>query len=236
LKLTEALEPGLGHVGWRTCSAEALDSRVAVLQASGAGVGWLDTSTGHGPAYRCHAPEGHVNELSWEIEYFNTPESERTPLINRPQRRPISGVPVRRIDHVNFMCRDVTATSLRLPATAPQISKGVLRSEQQLFSSQHAPATHQAAHLLRAMANPRARQGGDLRVHRRLVEPSPPALHIAQETLRSSRKSGDLGRTRRRMSAPHSASASPGSSDQKTERERFELSKDRKALTGFRDR
>jgi len=34
----------------------------------------------------------------------------KTRLLNRPQRRPLRGVPVRRIDHVNLLASDVTPT------------------------------------------------------------------------------------------------------------------------------
>lgn len=39
LKVTEAREPGLGHVAWRATSPWALERRVKVLQGSGAGTG-----------------------------------------------------------------------------------------------------------------------------------------------------------------------------------------------------
>ena len=109
LKLTEAAEPGLGHVGWRMTCAEALAERVPLIEATGLGVGWLEESVGHGRAYRFKSPAGHTMELFWEVEYFQCPESQTSKLVNRPQARPLQGVPVRRLDHVNLMCNDVTA-------------------------------------------------------------------------------------------------------------------------------
>lgn len=109
LKVTEAKEPGLGHVAWRTTSAAALTRRVEVLEHSGLGKGWLDGDNGHGPAYQFATPDGHPMELLWEVDYYEAPADKRTTLLNRPQKRPTRGVPVRRLDHVNLLASDVAA-------------------------------------------------------------------------------------------------------------------------------
>lgn len=107
LKITEAKEPGMGHAAWRTWSPQALERRVKALEASGYGRGWIDGDLGHGPAYQFVSPDGHRMELLWEVEYYKAPEEKRTALLNRPQKRPERGVPVRRLDHVNLLCSDV---------------------------------------------------------------------------------------------------------------------------------
>jgi catechol 2,3-dioxygenase len=113
LQITEARAPGLGHAAWRSRSAAALERRVAAISASGLGDGWREGDTGHGPAYRFHTPDGHVMELFWGVDYAEPRDGEATPLLNRPSRRPRTGVPVRRLDHINLMtadtrsCRDV---------------------------------------------------------------------------------------------------------------------------------
>ena len=108
LKLTEAPEPGLGHLGWRTVSPDALEERAAALTNTEYGLGWTEDSIGHGRAYAFVDADGHRGELFWEVEYFTCPKALKSPLVNRPQARPIQGVPVRRLDHVNLMCADVT--------------------------------------------------------------------------------------------------------------------------------
>jgi catechol 2,3-dioxygenase len=50
LKLTAAELPGLGHMAIRAWSPEALERRVAAIQATGLGIGWIDGDLGHGPA------------------------------------------------------------------------------------------------------------------------------------------------------------------------------------------
>lgn len=107
LKVTERNEPGLGHVSWRASSKAALERRVKALEKSGAGRGWIDGDLGHGAAYQFVTPDNHQMEILWDVDYYQPTESEFTPLKNRPQKRPLSGVPVRRIDHVNLMSSNV---------------------------------------------------------------------------------------------------------------------------------
>src|SRR6478752_184873 len=46
LKLTEAGQAGLGHVGLRTYSQQALEQRVQDIEQSGYGIGWTDGDYG----------------------------------------------------------------------------------------------------------------------------------------------------------------------------------------------
>ena len=94
LKITENSEAGIGHMALRARSPQALERRVKVLEEMGAGIGWVDGDIGHGPAYQFEAPDGHIMEILWEVDYYEAPESEKTALLNRPQRRPSTGVPV----------------------------------------------------------------------------------------------------------------------------------------------
>ena len=57
---------------WRSArwSPEALARRVAAIEATGLGVGWIDGDVGHGPAYRFSDPDGHVFELYYEAERY----------------------------------------------------------------------------------------------------------------------------------------------------------------------
>jgi catechol 2,3-dioxygenase len=109
LKITAASCAGLGHIGWRARSPKALERRVAAIEAKGLGRGWIDGDVGHGRAYRFDTPEGHPMELFFDVDYVAAPAGEGTSLRNRPQRRPRSGVPVRRIDHLNVMAADAGA-------------------------------------------------------------------------------------------------------------------------------
>lgn len=109
LKLTRAQTTGVGHVGYRTSSPEALARRVAVIEAMGCGLGWTEGDDGHGPAYRFRDPDGHVFELYYETRRYEAPPAERPALKNVAQRFHGRGAAVRRIDHLNLLARDVRA-------------------------------------------------------------------------------------------------------------------------------
>jgi catechol 2,3-dioxygenase len=108
LKLTEAEHAGIGHTGWRTVSPQALERRVRALEESGRGRGWIKGDVGHGLAYQFEDPDGHLMEVYYEAEKYRAAEGEHSALKNQPQRHPARGVGVRRLDHVNVLCRDVT--------------------------------------------------------------------------------------------------------------------------------
>ena len=109
LKLTEAPEPGLGHLALRARSAESLGRLVAAAEAAGRGIGWIDGDVGHGPAYRCTDPDGHILELYYETERYEPPLHLRPALRNQPQRYTGRGAAVKRLDHVNLLATDVAA-------------------------------------------------------------------------------------------------------------------------------
>jgi catechol 2,3-dioxygenase len=110
LKLTESPTSGLEHVGLRTWSPEALERRVAAVEAIGLGQGWVDGDHGHGPAYRCTDPDGHVFELLYEVERYTPPPELRPSLKNQPQRYVGRGAAIKRLDHVNLLAADVRAS------------------------------------------------------------------------------------------------------------------------------
>ena len=109
LKVTESAKAGMGHVAWRTTSPQALERRARVIEATGLGKGWIDGDQGHGRAYQFTDPDGHNMEILWDVEYYQAPPEKQTELLNRPQKRPLRGIPVRRLDHVNLLASNVTS-------------------------------------------------------------------------------------------------------------------------------
>jgi catechol 2,3-dioxygenase len=109
LKLTESDQAGLGHMALRASSPDALERRVAAIEAAGLGQEWTDGDLGHGPAYRFTDPDGHAMELYFETEKYHPPEHLRPSLKNQPQRYLGRGAAVKRLDHVNVLARDVLA-------------------------------------------------------------------------------------------------------------------------------
>jgi catechol 2,3-dioxygenase len=106
VKLTEASEPGLGHIGWRAWSPDDLETAVSRIEGLGAGEGWFDDSIGHGRAYRFRSPGGHLHEIFWETEMYEAPPGKESPYPNRPQRFSPVGIAPRQIDHVTVMTDD----------------------------------------------------------------------------------------------------------------------------------
>ena len=80
LKLTESDRAGLEHIALRAWSQEALERRVAEIEESGLGLGWIDGDTGHGPAFRFVDPDDHLFELYYETERYEPPDHLRPAL------------------------------------------------------------------------------------------------------------------------------------------------------------
>jgi len=108
LKLTEAAQAGVGHVAWRTSSPQALDRRVAAVEAAGLAGQWTNGDFGHGRSYQFRDPDGHAMELYYEEQRYEPPdEAHRSTLLNLPMKYPKNGVGVRKTDHIALTCRDV---------------------------------------------------------------------------------------------------------------------------------
>lgn len=109
LKLTRSDTTGVGHIGYRTSSPEALERRVKVIEEMGCGIGWVEGDLGHGRAYRFTDPDGHVFELYYDTNNYVAPPEEKPALKNIAQRFHGRGVGVRRLDHLNLLATNVEA-------------------------------------------------------------------------------------------------------------------------------
>lgn len=108
LKLTKSDTTGVGHIGYRVASQEALERRVKVIEDAGYGIGWDDGDLGHGRAYRFQDPFGHTFEVYWETNKYVAPDDEKSALKNIHQRFHGRGCCPRRLDHLNLLAEDVT--------------------------------------------------------------------------------------------------------------------------------
>jgi catechol 2,3-dioxygenase len=111
LTLTAAEQPGIGHLGLRASSADALARRVDAIAAAGLDGKWVTDGFGHGPAFRFIGPSGHPTELYWETQRYAPPAADRPPAKDRLGRRGTAGVDVRRLDHLNLLAPDVSAAA-----------------------------------------------------------------------------------------------------------------------------
>jgi catechol 2,3-dioxygenase len=107
LKLTASKVAGMGHMAFRATSPEALERRVAVIEATGLGKGWTDGDLGHGRAYAFDTTDGHHMEIYYDTEWYAPGPELKPALKNQAQRFPARGANVRRIDHLNLLTSDV---------------------------------------------------------------------------------------------------------------------------------
>jgi catechol 2,3-dioxygenase len=109
LKLTRHHTTGVGHIGYRAASPEALARRVKIIEEMGCGIGWVDGDMGHGRAYQFKDPDGHIFELYFDTVEYIAPDEEKSALKNIAQRYHGRGVSPRRLDHLNLLAADVSA-------------------------------------------------------------------------------------------------------------------------------
>lgn len=108
LKLTRHHTTGVGHIGYRAASAEALAAQVEVITASGYKVhGWVDGDQSHGRAFRFEDPFGHIFEIYWDTVKYRAEGADRPALKNMASRYTAQGAAPRRIDHLNLLASDV---------------------------------------------------------------------------------------------------------------------------------
>lgn len=109
LKLTKHDTTGVGHIAYRTSSPEALERRVAAIEASDYKVhGWNDGDLGHGKAFRFEDPFGHIFEIYYDTHKYVPDEADTPALKNMSSRFHAQGACPRRLDHLNLLSADVT--------------------------------------------------------------------------------------------------------------------------------
>lgn len=110
LKLTRHTTTGVGHIGYRAASAQALADQVAAIEASGYKThGWTIGDHSHGPAFRFEDPFDHTFEIYWETVKYVPSDIDRPALKNMSSRYTGQGAAPRRIDHLNLLAADVAA-------------------------------------------------------------------------------------------------------------------------------
>lgn len=108
VKVTEAPQPGLGNAAFRTTSADALHRRARSLQEANVDISWNDEEFGYGMTLRFKSPDGHDLSLVWDVEKYQAPPELRSKILCRPSKKPLQGLPVKRLDHLNLMASDIT--------------------------------------------------------------------------------------------------------------------------------
>lgn len=109
LKITESTEAGMAHAALRTSSPDALERRAKSLTEGNVAGKWSDDEFGYGKTFEYQSPDGHNLQLLWEAEKYVAPPELESKILTRPSKKPLQGIPVKRIDHLNLMSSDVTA-------------------------------------------------------------------------------------------------------------------------------
>ena len=109
LKLTRHHTTGVGHIGYRAQSPEALERRIAAITAAGYKThGWFDDDPGHGRAFRFEDPFGHIFELYYDTRRAEPEAGDRPALKNMASKFTAQGASPRRLDHLNLLATDVS--------------------------------------------------------------------------------------------------------------------------------
>ena len=109
IKLTKKDAAGVGRTSLRASSQEALERRVKEIEATGLGIGWVDGEVGTGKTYLFNDPDGHELGIYYETERYVAGSEDRPALKNQASKFPGVGVNARRLDHINFLGKDVEA-------------------------------------------------------------------------------------------------------------------------------
>jgi len=108
IKLTAKDAAGVGRTWMRASSQEALERRVAAIEETGLGIGWADGEVGTGPTYLFNDPDGHDMAIYYETERYVATD-DKPALKNQASAFPGRGVNARRLDHINYLGKDVEA-------------------------------------------------------------------------------------------------------------------------------
>ncbi|MGO1769593.1 MAG: VOC family protein [Microbacterium sp.] len=110
IKLTAKKDAaGVGRTSVRAASQEALERRVAAIEETGLGIGWVDGEVGTGKTFLFNDPDGHELGIYYETERYQAGPDDAPALKNQASRFPGTGVNARRLDHINYLGKDVEA-------------------------------------------------------------------------------------------------------------------------------
>jgi catechol 2,3-dioxygenase len=115
VKVTGSARSGIGRTWVRAAGPEALSRRVSAIEAAGLGRGWIDGEHGIGATYLFTDPDGHDYGIYYDSDWYVAPDGRRPALKNQAEPFPGRGANVRRIDHVNYLARDIPAITRFLP-------------------------------------------------------------------------------------------------------------------------
>jgi len=107
IRLIERGDAGIGRTFLRAASPQALESLVERIEATGLGRGYSTDELGLGRVYLFDDPDGHPMGLYWDVAWYEPDDSDRPALKNQAAAFPGRGANVRRLDHVNYLAKEI---------------------------------------------------------------------------------------------------------------------------------
>ncbi|MBX3196101.1 MAG: VOC family protein [Microbacteriaceae bacterium] len=111
VKLVQREAAGIGRTFIRAASPESMERVIAAIDASPQRGERRDGFRGMGEVYCFDDPDGHPMGIYWDVDWYVPDETDTPALKNQAAAFPGRGANVRRLDHVNYLTRDVPGVS-----------------------------------------------------------------------------------------------------------------------------
>lgn len=119
IRLIERDDAGIGRTFLRAASPQALESLIERIEATGLGRGYSTEEFGLGRVYLFDDPDGHPMGVYWDVAWYEPDDSDRPALKNQAAAFPGRGANVRRLDHVNYLSKEIDPLDRFLNAGRP---------------------------------------------------------------------------------------------------------------------
>lgn len=109
IRLIQRDQAGIGRTFLRAAGPQALERLVERIEATGLGHGYDETLFGMGPVYLFDDTDGHPMGVYWDVQWYQPDDTDRPALKNQAAAFPGRGANARRLDHINYLTKDVDA-------------------------------------------------------------------------------------------------------------------------------
>ena len=107
IRIIQREAAGIGRTFLRAASPQALQRLVARIEATGLGQGYSHEQFGLGDVYLFADPDGHPMGVYWETGRYEPDDTDRPVLKNQAAAFPGRGANVRRLDHINYLTKEI---------------------------------------------------------------------------------------------------------------------------------
>lgn len=100
-------DAGIGRTFLRAASPQALERLVEAIEPTGLGQGFSTEEFGLGPVCLFDDPDGHAMGVYWDVKWYEADDTDRPALKNQAAAFPGRGANVRRLDHINYLTKEL---------------------------------------------------------------------------------------------------------------------------------